>query len=98
MSNRREFLGGLVSAAVAAGQTGGSRVLGTNDRIRFGLIGAGARGMEDLGNALHCPNVEAVAVADVYTGRFAAAQSWFRASKPTRISGVCSTTRASTPS
>jgi predicted dehydrogenase len=38
------------------------------------LIGAGARGMEDLGYALRCPNVEAVAVADVYTGRFAAAQ------------------------
>lgn len=74
MSNRREFLGGLVSAAAAAGQTAGTRILAANDRVRFGLIGAGARGMEDLGFALRCPNVEAVAVADVYTGRFAAAQ------------------------
>lgn len=74
MSNRREFVGGLVSAAFAAGQTTGTRVLGANDRVRFGLIGAGARGMEDLGFALRCPNVEAVAVADVYTGRFEAAK------------------------
>lgn len=74
MSNRREFLAGAASAAVAAGQTSGPRVLGANDRVRFGLIGAGARGMEDLGFALRCSNVEAVAVADVYTGRFEAAR------------------------
>mgnify|MGYP000994332667 CR=1 FL=1 len=74
MSNRREFLSGVVSTAVAAGQSAGTRILGANDRIRFGLIGAGARGMEDLGLALRCPNVEAVAVADVYTGRFEKAQ------------------------
>ncbi len=73
MSNRREFLGGLMgTAGMAAGQTG--RVLGANDRVRFGLIGAGARGTEDLGFALRCTNVEAVAVADVYSGRFDAAK------------------------
>jgi predicted dehydrogenase len=43
--------------------------LGANDRIRFGLIGAGSRGKEIFGVALRCPNVEAVAVADVYTRR-----------------------------
>lgn len=74
MSNRRVFLGGLASAAVGAAQTTGSRILGANDRVRFGLIGAGARGIEDLGFALRCPNVEAVAVADVYTGRFESAK------------------------
>jgi len=62
------------AGVAAAGQTPTSRILGANDRVRFGLIGAGARGMEDFGFALKCTNVEAVAVADVYTGRFAAAQ------------------------
>jgi predicted dehydrogenase len=45
------------------------RVLGANDRIRIGLIGAGGRGQEIFKAALRCPNVEAVAVADVYTRR-----------------------------
>ena len=39
---------------------------GANDRIRFGLIGAGGRGKEIFQVALHCPNAEAVAVADIY--------------------------------
>ena len=51
------------------------RVLGANDRIRFGLIGPGARGMEIFQAAMRCPNVEAAAVADVYTGRFNAAKA-----------------------
>jgi predicted dehydrogenase len=73
VSNRREFLGGLISAAGVAGaaQTPTSRILGANDRVRFGLIGAGARGTEDFGFALKCTNVEAVAVADIYAARFA---------------------------
>jgi predicted dehydrogenase len=62
------------AGAAAAGQTPASRIVGANDRVRFGLIGAGGRGMADFGCALRCANVEAVAVADVYTGRFAAAQ------------------------
>jgi predicted dehydrogenase len=77
MSNRREFLGGLISAAgvAAAGQSAGptptSRVLGANDRVRFGIIGCGARGTEDFGFAVKCTNVEAVAAADIYEYRFA---------------------------
>ena len=45
------------------------RVFGANDRIRFGLIGCGDRGQEDLQAALTCTNVECVALADVYTRR-----------------------------
>ena len=72
MSTRRAFmqkaLGG--SAALAAyGLFPSSRVLGANDRIRIGLIGAGGRGTHIFKAALECPNVEAVAVADVYTRR-----------------------------
>ena len=72
MASRRAFmqtaLGG--SAALAAyGLFPSSRVLGANDRIRIGLIGAGGRGTEIFKVALKCPNVEGVAAADVYTRR-----------------------------
>ena len=72
MASRRTFikqaLGG--SAALAAyGMFPAGRVLGANDRIRIGLIGAGGRGQEIFKAALQCPNVEGVAVADVYTRR-----------------------------
>jgi predicted dehydrogenase len=72
---RREFLkGGTAGASLAA--LGGislvtnpRRVLGANDRIRFGMIGCGDRAQEDLRAALKSPNVECVAAADVYTRR-----------------------------
>ena len=79
MSSRRTFLGqvlgGTASLALrgwrpaAKGPSGSSRVLGASDRVRVGLIGAGGRGQEILKEAMHCPNTEAVAVADVYTRR-----------------------------
>ncbi|MGA2988591.1 MAG: Gfo/Idh/MocA family oxidoreductase [Terriglobia bacterium] len=72
MSSRRTFiketLGGS-AALVASGFLPSSSVLGANDRIRFALIGGGGRGKEIFHAALQCPNVEAVAVADVYTRR-----------------------------
>jgi predicted dehydrogenase len=64
----QKALGG--SAALAAyGLFPSGRVLGANDRIRIGLIGAGGRGTHIFKAALKCPNVEGVAVADVYTRR-----------------------------
>jgi predicted dehydrogenase len=72
MPDRRTFVQQLIGAATVAALpgTGTSRtVLGANDRIRFGLIGAGGRGKEIFRAALQCANVEAVAVADVYTRR-----------------------------
>jgi predicted dehydrogenase len=68
VSNRREFIQQMAGGAVAALGASG-RILGANDRIRIGLIGAGARGTEILQAAIRCPNVEAVAAADVYTRR-----------------------------
>jgi predicted dehydrogenase len=63
-----KVLGG--SAALAAYGLAPSRhVLGANDRIRIGLIGAGGRGTAIFKAALSCPNVEGVAVADIYTRR-----------------------------
>jgi predicted dehydrogenase len=70
MSNRREFIQGVVgttASGAVSGLASSRRVLGANDRIRIGLIGAGARGKYDFKEAIKCANVEPVAVADVYT-------------------------------
>lgn len=72
MPNRRLFLKQVVGGAAGvtvAGLISPYRILGANDRIRIGLIGAGSRGREIFRAALRCPNTEAVAVADVYTRR-----------------------------
>jgi predicted dehydrogenase len=74
--SRRDFVGQVGMGLAALGTFPGkqlfaasSRVIGANDRIRIGLIGAGDRGQEDLKSALRQPNVECVAVADVYSRR-----------------------------
>jgi predicted dehydrogenase len=72
MHTRREFVGNVLAGAAALAVTNpfaSRRVLGANNRIRIGLIGAGGRGQEIFKSALQCPNTEAVAVADVYTRR-----------------------------
>jgi len=72
MSSRRTFMKqalGSSAAFAASGLYPFNRVLGANDRIRIGLIGGGDRGKEIFQAAVKCPNVEAVAVADVYTRR-----------------------------
>jgi predicted dehydrogenase len=72
-STRRTFLGsslaGVAAASLSARPVPTARVLGANDRIRIGIIGAGSRGQEDLKDAIAVPNVECVAMADVYTRR-----------------------------
>jgi len=49
-------------ATTLASQT----VLGANERVRIGIIGAGARGVELLRWASACPNVEVAGLADIY--------------------------------
>ena len=69
MTNRRTFLQQLLGSATlvaVGGLAPTARVRGANERIRFGLIGAGSRGREIFRAAVHCPNVEAAGVADVY--------------------------------
>lgn len=66
--NRREFLG-MAAGTVALAAFPYSRVLGANDRIRIGIIGAGDRGQQVLKDALAQPGVECVAGADVYSLR-----------------------------
>jgi len=65
--NRREFL--AAGAIILGAGIAPPHVLGANDRIRFGLIGSGSRGQQDLRDALKQPNTECVAVADIYSRR-----------------------------
>src|SRR6266516_3488111 len=67
MQSRRNFIGKVASSI--AGTLAVSNVLGANDRIRLGIIGAGDRGMQIAREALGCPNTEFVAFADIYTKR-----------------------------
>ncbi len=68
MDSRRNFIGKMASGIAGTLAAPGS-VLGANDRIRFGIIGPGARGQEILREAIACPNTEFVAAADIYTRR-----------------------------
>jgi hypothetical protein len=72
MLNRRRFiqqLSGGAAAIAGSAMFPSGRVLGANDRIGFGLIGAGGRGMDIFKAALRAPNTQAVAVADLYSRR-----------------------------
>src|SRR5215471_1261334 len=72
MPTRRKFMKRIAGGAAVYAAYGfwpSGRVLGANDRVRFGLIGSGGRGQEILKAALACTNVEAAAVADLYMRR-----------------------------
>lgn len=72
MSSRRKFRGQILNGTATLAVSGffpSSRVLGADERVRVGLIGAGGRGQEIFKAAIRCANTEAVAVADVYTRR-----------------------------
>src|SRR6266496_5243555 len=66
---RRQFLKGAAASAAVVAVLPTNRVLGANDRVRLGAIGFGARGQEDMSDALKLGNVEFVAAADVYSRR-----------------------------
>ena len=67
MQSRRNFIGKFATGI--AGTLAVSNVLGANDRIRLGIIGAGDRGTQIAREAMACPNTEFVAFADIYTKR-----------------------------
>ena len=64
-SSRRSFTASLATGALAA--LSASRAAGANDRIRVGIIGCGGQGTALWGTFLAQPDVEPVAVCDVYT-------------------------------
>jgi predicted dehydrogenase len=59
--SRRTFAGALAMTALSQ-----SRILGANERVRLALIGCGGRGRDVFGTFLKQPDVEPVAVCDVY--------------------------------
>ena len=67
MHSRRKFIGQMATGLAGTLATGS--VLGANDRIQIGLIGAGYRGMQLVREAITLPNAEVVAFADIYTKR-----------------------------
>src|SRR5262249_13292881 len=67
--NRRDFLKQTAIGASIGLACKPATILGANDRIRLGIIGSGGRGQELMKDFLKVPNVEFVAVADVYTRR-----------------------------
>jgi hypothetical protein len=67
MSSRRKFLGQVATGI--GGLALPQSVLGANNKIRFGVIGYGARGQDIVRDALNCANTEFAAVCDIYTDR-----------------------------
>jgi predicted dehydrogenase len=67
MSSRRKFLGQFATGigGLALPET----VLAANEKVRFGIIGYGARGQEIVRDALNCPNTDFAAVCDIYTAQ-----------------------------
>jgi predicted dehydrogenase len=68
MDSRRNFLGKMASGLAVVAAPGS--VLGANDKIRLGIIGAGDRGVEIMRWAVACPDTEFVGIADIYTKQF----------------------------
>jgi predicted dehydrogenase len=79
-SSRREFLklssASLAAAAALRGRAARAAATSANDKIIFGLIGCGGRGIHDAGLFQYVPNVELAYVCDVdEERRLAAARS-----------------------
>jgi len=78
---RREFLKQAAAGAAIGLVYPSARVLGSNDRVRLGIIGPGARGQELMKEFLKVSNVEFAAVADVFTRRHEEAKKLAPAAK-----------------
>jgi predicted dehydrogenase len=80
MDSRRNFIGKMATGIAGTLAAPGS-VLGANERIRLGIIGPGARGIEIVRDALSCPNTEFLGFADIYTKRLEEARKLVPAAK-----------------
>ena len=96
MQSRRMFIGKVATGL--AGTLAASNVLGANDRIRIGIIGAGDRGTEILRQALACRTPNAWA-RPTSTPTASKRSSRSRPTpRPISITATCWTIKASTPS
>jgi len=68
-STRRDFVKQAALSTAAFLAYPHSSVLGANDRVRVGMIGVGNRGQDLLEEVLKVPNIQLVAMADVYSRR-----------------------------
>ncbi len=75
MQSRRIFIGKVATGL--AGSIATTGVLGANDRVRIGIIGAGDRGTQILREAAACPGTEIAGICDIYTKRLELASSEF---------------------
>lgn len=73
VQTRRNFIGNVATGLAGSLATG--HALGANNRIRFGVIGMGERGVQLAREAIACPNTEFAAAADVYSRRLDEARS-----------------------
>jgi predicted dehydrogenase len=69
MDSRRRFIGTVATGIAGTLAAGPARVLGANDRIRVGILGAGDRGLELMNHVRSCSNTEIVAFCDIYNKR-----------------------------
>ena len=67
--SRRAFIKRAALGTAAILSYPAAQVLGANDRLRVGIIGAGGRGMDLVDDLRKVPNTQLVAVADVYRRR-----------------------------
>ncbi len=80
MSSRRRFIG-QVASGLAGTLADPARVLGSSDRVRIGVIGAGERGAQLAREALACGRTELAGFADVYARRLEAVQAFAPSSR-----------------
>src|SRR5579883_1612477 len=73
--NRRALLRGLGKGAAAFTAASYARILGANERVNLGLIGAGERGRHDMSQFQALDAVNVTAVCDVYATNIDAAKT-----------------------
>lgn len=75
LPRRRDLFRSAGSAAIAWTAASYSRILGANDKINLGLVGAGGRGVHVMGIFAENQEVNVSAVCDVYAARVDRAMS-----------------------
>ena len=73
--NRRDLLRRSSQAALAWTASSYAKILGANDKINLGLIGAGGRGQSVMGTFIKTNEVNVTAVCDVFSERVDKAQT-----------------------